>query len=369
MTVGAVLWEPGSRWDVTELEIDEPQAHEVLIRYEAAGLCYSDEHVRSGEQAVRYPIVGGHEGAGIVEQIGLGVTRVNVGDHVVCSFVPSCGHCYWCLVNARHLCTTNSDDGTGSMQDGTYRRHIRGIDVGAYDILGAFSRHGVVAENACIPIPAEIPLEVACIASCAVPTGWGAAAKVADVQLGDTVVVHGVGGVGLNALQGARLRAAKNIVAVDNVEKKRELAMKCGATFFTTSSEEMVSYVQNATQGRGADVAILATGTVTSSLVVTAFTSIRRRGTVVLVGVGAPSNDTIQLPGFQLTVDEKRVTGTLYGSCNPAFDIPILLDLYRSGHLILDELVTARYDLADINIAYKNLVDGEHVGRGIIVYS
>jgi alcohol dehydrogenase (nicotinoprotein) len=205
-TRAAICREPGRPWEITDVRLDEPRANEVRIRFHAAGLCHSDDHIQKGDARMRFPVVGGHEGAGVVEAVGEGVTRVAVGDHVVCSFIPACGSCRYCSTGRQNLCDAGKNASTGEFPDGTFRFHLRDEDLGGLCVLGTFSQRAVVSEFSCIQIPDGIPFEVAALVGCGVPTGWGSAVHAAGVRAGQTVVVYGAGGVGSNAVQGMRAR-------------------------------------------------------------------------------------------------------------------------------------------------------------------
>jgi S-(hydroxymethyl)glutathione dehydrogenase/alcohol dehydrogenase len=366
-TKAAILRGPKTDWEVVELDLDPPKANEVLIRFVAAGLCHSDEHLRTGDMPSRYPIVGGHEGAGIIEEVGPGVTRVKPGDHVVCSFIPSCGHCRFCSTGQQNLCDLGATLLEGNLPDGTFRRHLDGEDVAAMCMLGSFAQWGVVSEYSVVPVDKDLPLETAVLVGCGVPTGWGSAVYAAGVRPGETVVIYGIGGIGINAVQGAKHAGAKNIVAVDPLANKREKAEELGATHSAASAEEAQELITNLTWGVGADNAIVTVGVVQEEVVESAFNAIRKGGTVTVTGLGNLMEKTIHLNGAMLTLFQKRVQGTLFGSANPIYDIKKMLDLYRSGDVKLDELVTKQYSLDDINTGYQDLLDGRNI-RGVIVH-
>src|SRR4051794_3789511 len=233
-----MLWELGRDWEVVELDLDDPRDNEVLIRFEAAGFCHSDEHLRHGDIVPRFPIVGGHEGAGIIEKCGPGVTRVKEGDHVVCAFIPSCGHCRWCSTGQQNLCDMGATILEGCLPDGTFRFHASGEDVGAMCMLGSFSQWSVISEASCVKVDDDLPLEIAVLCGCGVPTGWGSAVNAADTQVGDTIVIYGIGGIGINAVQGAAIAGASNVVAVDPLANKREMAQELGATHAVSNGAE-----------------------------------------------------------------------------------------------------------------------------------
>jgi alcohol dehydrogenase (nicotinoprotein) len=366
-TRSAVLRGPGRDWEVLELELDPPKDHEVLIRYVAAGLCHSDDHIRTGDMPSRYPMVGGHEGAGVIEQVGPGVTRVKQGDHVVCSFIPSCGTCRWCSIGQQNLCDLGATILDGCLLDGTYRFHHDGEDIGGMCMLGTFSQYAVISEHSCVAIDKDLPLEKAVLVGCGVPTGWGSAVYAAGVTAGETLVIYGIGGIGINAVQGAKHAGARYIVAVDPLEFKRETADELGATHSVGSAQEAHDLVLQLTQGVGADNAIVTAGVVTEDLVEAAFNAVRKGGTVTLTGLGNMMEKTVHVSGTMLTLFQKRIQGTLFGSANPMYDIKKMLDLYRTGDLKLDELVTSTYALEDINQGYRDLLEGRNI-RGVIVH-
>jgi NDMA-dependent alcohol dehydrogenase len=358
-------------WEVIELTLDPPKANEVLIRYVASGLCHSDEHLRTDgfwNGMARFPMVGGHEGAGIIEAVGPGVTAVGVGDHVVCSFVPACGRCRWCSTGHQNLCDVGADVMQGCLPDGTFRFHgSDGEDYGGLCMLGTFSEYGVVSEYSVVKVDPEYPLEVAVLVGCGVPTGWGSAVYNAQVSPGETVIVYGSGGVGINAVQGAAYAGAANVVVVDPVEFKRTSAMEFGATHAVATAAEAHDLTQELTWGVGADKAIITMGVTDQPTISAAFEAIGKAGVITITGLAPVGEDTIQLPSGMLTLWEKRIQGALFGSCNPLYDIPKLLNLYRQGDLKLDELITRRYTLDDINQGYSDLLGGRNI-RGVIVY-
>ena len=367
-TKAAVVHGPGTDWEVTELELDPPRAGEVLIRYVAAGLCHSDQHVQTGDIRPRFPLVGGHEGSGVIEQVGPGVTRVKPGDHVVCAFIPSCGRCRFCSTGHQNLCDLGLNAVTGVLPAGGFRLHRDGEDYGGFAILGTFSQYGTVSESSVVRIDDDIPLETAALVSCGVPTGWGSAVYAAKVQAGDTVVVYGIGGIGINAVQGARHAGAGNVVAVDPVAFKREKAEELGATHSAADAASAQQLVwEQLSPGVGADHAIVTAGVVDESLVQAAFDVVRKGGQVTVTGLAGEEARTVHVVGSMLTLFEKRIVGSLFGSCNPVHDIPRLLSLWRAGDLKLDELITRRYRLEEINQGYRDMLEGRNV-RGLIVH-
>jgi alcohol dehydrogenase (nicotinoprotein) len=372
-TKAAIIRETGKPWELVELELDEPRAGEVLIRFAASGMCHSDEHLRTGDALCRLPIVGGPEGAGVVEAIGPNVTRVRPGDHVVCSFIPACGTCRYCSSGRQNLCDQGAQMVTGMLGDGTFRFHEdrgddRIADLGGFCMLGTFSQRAVVSQASCVRIDDDIPFEVAALTGCGVPTGWGSSVYAAGVRAGDTVVIFGVGGVGSNAVQGARHAGATHIVAVDPVAFKREKALDFGATHTFADAAEAHEAVVDLTRGQLADHAICTVGVLTSEVVSQAAAIVGKGGQVTVTSVGRSTDTHVQLAANGMLVGyQRRIQGHVFGMCNPLLDIPRLLDLYRAGRLKLDELITRRYGLDEINQGYQDLEDGKII-RGVLVH-
>src|SRR5580698_6236976 len=368
-TRAAISRGTGLDWEVVELELDPPKVGEVLVRFVASGLCHSDEHIRTGDLTPRFPIVGGHEGAGVVEEVGPGVTRLKAGDHIVCSFLPVCGHCRWCSTGKSNLCDMGATILDGCLPDGTYRFHTaEGEDVGGMCMLGTFSEYATLSELSCVKIDDDVPLEKVALIGCGVPTGWGSAVHAAAVEPGDTIAIYGIGGIGINSVQGAALAGARNVVAIDPLANKREAAEQLGATHSCETAEEAQELITQLTRGVGADKAIVTVGVVTSEVVTSAFNAIRKGGTVVVTGLADPTKTTIELPGAILTLFEKRIQGSLFGSGDPFADIPRMVELYQSGDLKLDELITSTYTLDQVNQGYQDLLDGKNI-RGVIRYA
>jgi NDMA-dependent alcohol dehydrogenase len=368
-TRAAVLTDYHRPFEIMELELDPPGPHEVLLKMSAAGLCHSDLHMIDGDNVVRFPMVGGHEAAGIVEEIGIGVTKVKPGDHVVCSFTPACGICRYCSTGRQNLCNSGATILEGSMPDHTFRMHHDELgDVGAFCMLGAFSEYSTVSELSCVKVDEWLPLDKAVLVGCGVPTGWGSAVNAGEVRVGDTTVIYGTGGVGMNAVQGAVHAGAKYVVCVDPVKFKRDTALQFGATHVFETADEAAKAVNELTWGEGADQAICVVGVMSEDVVTNAFNIIGKGGTVVVTGVANPANLTVHVSGSDMVYNQKTIRGTLFGSSNPQYDIIKLLRLYDAGKLKLDELITARYTLDDINDGYQDLRDGKII-RGIIDYS
>jgi S-(hydroxymethyl)glutathione dehydrogenase/alcohol dehydrogenase len=366
-TKAAILTGVHKPFEIVELDLDGPKVGEILIRYVTAGLCHSDLHLIDGDIEPRFPIVGGHEGAGIVEEVGPGVTKVQPGDHVVCSFIPSCGHCRYCSTGRQSLCDLGASIAVGCLPDQTFRMHLDGEDVGGMCMLGTFSQYAVISQDSVVKVDPDIPLEVAVLVGCGVPTGWGTAVYAGGVRPGDTVVIYGIGGVGINSVQGAVHAGAKNVVVVDPVAFKRDTAMKMGATHAFAGAEEAQEAVVDLTRGQGADQALITVGTVDAAVVSAAFDTVGKGGTVVITALANPALLNVQVSSGLLTLFEKTVKGALFGSSNPQYDIVRMLDLYQAGQIKLDELITQRYTLDQVNQGYQDLQDGKNI-RGVLIH-
>jgi alcohol dehydrogenase (nicotinoprotein) len=366
-TKAAVVYEPGKPIEIEELDLDGPREGEVLIRYTYAGLCHSDVHIAHGDLEARLPMVLGHEGAGIIEEVGPGVTRVKAGDHVVCSFIPNCGTCRYCASGQQSICDMGATILEGYLPGERFPNTGPRGQYGAMCMLGTFSQWGVIHQNSCVKVDDDLPLDKAVLVGCGVPTGWGAAVNTANVRAGDTVAIYGVGGIGINAVQGARYAGAKNVIAIDPLENKREKAMELGATHAFATAEEAQAAITDLTRGQMADSAILTVGLMTSEVVASGFNAIGKGGTVVLTGLNKVMEQTIELPGTVLTLYRKTVKGSLFGDCNPTTDIPKILGLYQSGDLKLDEIITRTYTLEQVNEGYDDLLNGKNV-RGVMIH-
>jgi NDMA-dependent alcohol dehydrogenase len=367
-TTAAILWERGGPWSVEEIDLDPPKAGEVLVELGGSGLCRSDDHVVTGDLPWPLPIVGGHEGAGTVLETGPGSTTLAPGDRVIFGFLPACGRCAACSAGMQNLCELGQYLAAGTqISDQTARHHARGQDLGLLCLLGTFARHTVVSEANCIKIDDDIPLDRACLLGCGVVTGWGSAVNAGGVKAGDSVVVVGVGGIGINAVQGAHLAGAEHLIAVDPVEFKRAKALEFGATHAVATSEEAQALVAELTRGRGARVVINTMGLGTGEQIAKSLAMTAKRGTVVVTNVHSAMETTVAMSALDLVLMEKRVVGCLFGTANPRVDIPRMLDLYHSGKLKLDELVTQTYKLEEINTGYQDMRDGRNL-RGVISF-
>jgi NDMA-dependent alcohol dehydrogenase len=376
----AVLWGTEQDWSVEEVEVDPPKAGEVTVEWRAAGMCHSDEHLVTGDLVPPpevlalggmdsfFPVIGGHEGAGIVTDVGPGVTSVQPGDHVSASFIPSCGRCRYCSTGRQNLCDLGAAAFMpGMITDGTSRHRIGDTDPILFAKLGTFAERTTVAEASVVKVDDDLPMEVVALVSCGVATGWGSACQRGDVRPGDTVVVVGIGGVGINAVQGARMAGAKHIVAVDPIEFKREKAMEFGATHTVASIDEALPFVTQLTWGQMADRVIMTPGVMYGDLMAGALSLTGKGGTCVVTAVAPMSQTESSVNLFELAMWQKEIKGTIFGSLNPRRDIPNLLSMYREGQLKLDELITRTYPLDDINAGYQDMRDGKNI-RGVITF-
>jgi NDMA-dependent alcohol dehydrogenase len=368
-TRAAVMRAVNQPLSVEEIELDPPKAGEVLVRMVAAGICGSDVHFITGHRRTRLPVVRGHEGAGVVGAVGPGVSRVAVGDHVIQTFVASCGRCAQCTRGRLTHCVNGLGITDGTLLDGTYRMHgANGEDIGTGSRLGAFSEWSVIPEYNLIAVPQDVPLEVAALVSCGISTGVGAALNVARVQPADSVAVFGAGGVGLAAIQGAVIGGAAEVIAVDVNEKKREFAQRFGATKFVNPRDgDVLEAIRKLTDGFGVDKAILTIDHVLPEHLALAIEALAPGGVAVLVGAPDMDLDHIPVHPAHMMRSSKTLTSTMAGGMNPPRDALRYLDLYRAGRLKLDEFVTRRYPLDDINVAFDDIRAGRNV-RGVVMH-
>jgi alcohol dehydrogenase (nicotinoprotein) len=366
-TKAAVVYEPGKRIEIEELDLDGPREGEVLIRYTHAGLCHSDVHIAHGDLPARLPMVLGHEGAGIIEEVGPGVTRVAPGDHVVLSFIPNCGTCRYCATGRQSICDMGATILEGYLPGPRFPITGPRGEYGAMCMIGTFSQYGVISQTSAVKVDDDLPLDKAVLVGCGVPTGWGSAVNTANVAPGDTVAIYGIGGIGINAVQGARYAGAKNVVAIDPLENKREKAMELGATHAFATAEEAQTAITEMTRGQGADSAILTVDLMTAEVVEAGFNAIGKGGTVVVTGLNKLEIPTVTVSGSILTLFRKTIKGSLFGDCNPTTDIPKILGLYQAGDLKLDEIITRTYTLDEVNEGYEDLLAGKNV-RGVIIH-
>jgi NDMA-dependent alcohol dehydrogenase len=379
-TRAAILWEPHTDWSVEDIELDPPKRGEILVKLAASGLCHSDEHLVTGDMVLdpemaaafglhQFPVIGGHEGAGVVEEVGPDTVGFEVGDHVVFSFIPSCGKCPSCSTGKQHLCDLGAFLLGGlQLTDFTARHHSKdGKDLGTMVALGTFAPYTVVSVDSAIKIEKHIPLERAALVGCGVTTGWGSATYAADVRSGETVAVVGLGGIGMSAVQGASMAGARFVVAIDPVEWKREKALTLGATHTAASMEDAMPILSEITYGAMADKAILAVGLAEGAHLAPMMAMLKKSGRGVVTAVANMMANDAQINLFDFAMQRKELVGTIFGNANPRYDIPRLLALYMDGKLKLDEMVTKTYTLDEINQGYQDMRDGKNI-RGVIVY-
>ncbi|MCV7411957.1 alcohol dehydrogenase [Mycobacterium florentinum] len=375
----AILHDVGGPWSVEDFELDAPRAGEVLVEMAAAGMCHSDDHILKGDMSApnevlrslglptMFPMIGGHEGSGVVREVGDGVTEFVPGDHVVMSFVAVCGQCRWCASGMEYICDMGAGVLTPGMPtDGTYRHHTaEGKPLGHLAKVGAFSKHTVVSTNSLVKIEPHLPLVPSALLSCAIPTGFGSVANRSNMRPGDTVVVIGVGGIGTGAIQGARIGGAAHIVAVDPVAFKQKSALQFGATHTAATAVEAMDLVRDLSYGVMADAVVVSPSLITPDDVRDAVRLTRKGGTCVLTGMTSQLTSSVKIDLQDFILSNKSLAGTVFGSCNPKADVFRLARLYQTGQLQLDEMITRRYRLDDINDAYDDLLNGKIV-RGVI---
>ena len=365
-TEAAILWEPGGKWEVEEVDLDPPKGQEVLVRMVASGLCHSDEHFLTGDMPFLGAMIGGHEGAGVVEDVGPEVRDLSPGDHVVTSFLPPCGRCPSCVQGRQHLCDMGMYIADGlQVGDKTSRHHARRQDLRLFCMLGTFARHTVTHERSLIKVDPDLPLDRACLVACGVSTGWGSAVHRGAVQPGDDVAVLGAGGVGSAAIQGAKLAGARRIFAVDPVPFKREQARRFGATHTAEGIGEAFPLVQEVTAGRMCNRVICTMSVGRGEWMAAIMALAAKRGRVVITNVHPWTETQVTMSMLDLLTMEKEVVGAIFGSSNPDVDVPRLLGLYRDGLLDLDGLVTRTYPLEQINEGYQDMREGRNI-RGVL---
>jgi S-(hydroxymethyl)glutathione dehydrogenase/alcohol dehydrogenase len=356
----AILRVPGTPLSIEGVQISKPAPREVLIRARACGVCHSDLHFIDGAYPTPLPAIPGHEAAGVVEAVGEDVTAVKPGDHVVTCFSAYCGRCEYCVTGRLSLCV---DASTKRRKDEAPRVALDGAAVHQLLNVAGFAEQLLVHENGCVAIDPEMPLDRAALMGCAVVTGAGAIFNTAGVRPGEDVAVIGCGGIGLAAVNAARIAGARHIIAIDPVEAKRSLAEKVGATTsFAPDSERLKERVVELTRG-GVHHAIEAVGRISAGEL--ALSLLRRGGTATIVGM-MPLGERLSIGAMDLLA-EKRVQGCLMGSNRFPLDIPRLADFYLAGRLDLDALIAERIGLAEVNSAVDKLRTGE-AARSVIVF-
>jgi len=367
-TRAAVFRGVGTPLAIESMTLDTPAPTEVLVKIGAVGLCRTDLHVLRGERrVVMTPMVLGHEAAGVVEAIGDAVNGIAVGDHVALTFIPGCGRCRWCAQGLHHLCAEGPRITQGPQLDGTYRRRDRdGQNVGAFCMIGGFAERTVVDQASVVVVDKDIPLDLAGLVACGVPAGVGAARNRAKVKPGDSVLVVGCGGDGMNVVQGARLCGATTIIAADIVPAKLAWAKDFGATHgVSATGEALTKEVLALTDGVGVNHAFVCIDPPATLL--PAFRATAKAGNVVVTALTPDTVTEIKIPPLELFVTQKAIMGAVYGFQSPRLQIPELLALYRRGEIKLKELITQRYSLDDVARGYADLEAGKNL-RGVIVF-
>jgi len=359
----AILWEQGQPLSVEAADLDGPGPGEVFVELKAAGVCHSDLHPARGDWPAKTPLVLGHEGAGIVREVGPSVTQVKAGDHVVLCWAPACGVCPPCLEGRAALCDrVEKVTFRNKLPSGASRLHARGQDLAPFLGTACFSDFVVVPEGGAIPVPREIPFDALATIGCAVITGVGAVTNAGQVPKGSRVAVIGAGGVGLNVVQGAGIVGCERIIAIDLRPKPLEIAKQFGATDIIDAAADVAPAVRALTAGRGADFVFDTVGSPATLALALACT--RKGGAVVLTGLSRmDAQGTIAM--FPFVMQEKRLLGSVYGSGQPSRDIPRLVSLYQDGRLKLGELVSRTYALDKVNDALTALAASDGA-RGVI---
>ncbi len=365
-------------WKTIDLEIDDPHPGEVKVKMAFAGMCHSDEHIRTGDISQpaevlpffgvdsMFPLIGGHEGSGIVEEVGEGVTGFAVGDKVAVSFVPSCGRCEPCASGRQYLCDMSAGTLAGPSFDGTWRHHIDGKNANRMAQLGTFSEYIVVSEHSLVKIEPWQDLRAAALISCGISTGFGSVVDRGEVKPGEVVAVIGCGGVGSGAIQGARIGGARAVVAIDTKQSKVDRAMKIGATHGATSVlDAAFNILPDLTFGRQCDLVILTPGVLTGDLIEQARSITAKGGRIVATAIAPWNQQQIDLNLFSLAMFNQALLGTVFGSQNPRFQIPNLLRLYEKGLLDIDSVVTNEYSIEEVQKGYDDLESGVNV-RGVV---
>lgn len=364
-TRAAVMRHLGGPLSLETIELDPPRAGEVQIKMAAAGICGSDRHVLDGHFPSPVPAVCGHEGAGVIEAIGPGVTHIEIGDHVIQTFIGPCGRCANCRAGKRTFCKVPPSR-DGSLLDGTFRMHAAdGSEIATTLGLGSFSAHTVTPARNCVVIDRDIDLRLAALVSCGVSTGVGSVVNVAHTRPGDTVVVIGVGGVGAAALLGARIAGAGRVVAVDVQPGKQAVAESLGASAYVDASGDLVADLVAACGPRGADRVVLTVDHVRPEHYAAAVRCLGPGGVAVQVGSSPKGLDHVPVDPREFTLKQAYFTGTVYGSSDPERDALRWIDLYHAGRLPIGDLITATYPLERIDDAFADLAAGRNI-RGVI---
>jgi S-(hydroxymethyl)glutathione dehydrogenase/alcohol dehydrogenase len=376
----AIVSEVHGKWHTETIEIDEPHANEVKVKMAFAGLCHSDEHLRSGDmvpdaavvemlsgRSSMYPFIGGHEGAGVIESVGPDVTSLKAGDHVAVSFIPSCGHCSYCASGRQYICDLGASTLVGPMiSDGTWRHHLGDENLNRMCQLGTFSEYIVVHEASLIRIDPWYDLRAAALISCGIATGFGSAVNRGGTKPGDTVAVIGCGGVGSGAIQGAVHAGARAVIAIDTNQSKVDRALKIGATHgCATTLDAAFTILPELTMGKNCDVVIITVGVLTGELIEQARSITAKGGVIVATSIAPMNQQTVELNVFGLSMYNQELRGTVFGSESPRVQVPRLLRMHHEGKLHIDDLITQEYPLDGVQQGYDDLESGKNL-RGVI---
>ena len=370
----AVLYECNTPLVIEDVELDPPQAGEVLVKLVATGVCHSDVHYYTGDLPREKPLILGHEGAGIVKQVGPGVTSVAPGDHVVLTFLPSCGRCKWCHTGNPTLCDLGAKLRNGTMLDDTRRLHLArdGRDLNNFLFVSTYAEYTVTPEASVLKVAPHLPLDRICLLGCGFTTGFGAVTNAAHIKPGETVLIIGCGGLGLAGVQGAHLSGAGKIIVVDVHEEKLSMAKQFGATHTILNRhkvDEVNKEIMDITWGAGADHSFEFVGyDQTDETVAIAYNGVRKNGTMYLVGVGRPDKGTLPINPTDFPLYRKKLQGVLFGDAQFRADIPRYIDLFEQGKIRLNEMVTQEFRLEDINTCFQNILKGNKVARQVIRY-
>jgi NDMA-dependent alcohol dehydrogenase len=370
-TKGALLWATNQPWSVEDIEVGAPRSGEVTVQLAGCGLCHSDEHLVTGDVPVpHWPMLGGHEAAGTIVELGPGVSRFKVDDRVVIVAIPSCGQCLPCLRGHGSICDEAYRAVSGeSISDNTRRyRASNGEEVSPFCHVGGFAHHVTVHEYSLVKVEKDIPMELAALVGCGVTTGWGAAVNVAEVRPGDNAVVIGFGGIGASAVLGAVHAGAERVVVIDPLAHKHKWAFELGATHCFTSTEEATAFLREDTWGVMADKVIIAPSRMEGWMLEDAMQMTGKLGTVVAVAAGDVTQVDARINISEFRGYQKTLKGMLLGGRSPKTDVTTLVDLYVAGRLPLEKLVTRRYSLDEINAGYQDMRDGKNI-RGLLVYN
>ncbi len=367
----AVLGGANEPLSVEEVELDDPKAGEVRVKMVATGVCHSDLHVVTGDLSRDFPVVLGHEGAGIIDMVGEGVTTVKPGDHVVLTYLPACGKCRWCHTGEPNMCDLGSMLRTGLMFDDTTRLHrADGTDLFGFLFVSTWAEYSVVPEASLVTVPAHVPLERVCLLGCGFTTGFGATTNAVHIRPGETVTIVGCGGLGLAAVQGARISNAGKIIAVDVHPEKLEMAKKFGATHGVLNKHDpdaVIAEIMDITWGLGTDYSFEFVGfDQCDETLDIAFRALRKGGTMSVLGVGKSDRTDIPIDPYTLAMWSKKVQGVLFGDAQFQTDIPRYVQLFEEGRIDLDGMVTQELRLEDINTAVENVLAGNRVARQVI---